>query len=157
MTTQAKRKVAPKKSGAKRKPRTDADRERMRKSKAKQAKENKRLDAYAKDTLGTGKVESKVEALLLKEKQLREEQKRIDKLLKNQKKVIDKQKALEKKLAEEARTAEARARMDAWLKENKDLMRSLMKELGWKNADMVKKLGLSKGVVNAAKKDEHAG
>ena len=46
--------------------------------------------------------------------------------------------------------------MDAWLSENKDLMRSLMKELGWKNADMVKKLGLSKGVVNAAKKGEHA-
>lgn len=156
MTTQAKRKVIPKKSGAKRKPTTDADRERMRKTKSKQVKESKRLDAYAKDTLGTGKVQSKVEELLRKEKELREEQKRIDRLLSNQKKVIAKQKELEKKLAEEARTAEARARMDAWLSENKDLMRTLMKELGWKNADMVKKLGLSKGVVNAAKKDEHA-
>ena len=157
MTTQAKRKAAPKKSSAKRKPRTDADRARDRKAKAKSAKENKRLDAYAKDTLGTGKVESKVEELLLKEKQLREDQKHIAKLLKNQRKVIEKQVALEKKQKEEARTAEARARMDAWLSENKDLMRSLMKELGWKNADMVKKLGLSKGVVNAAKKGERAG
>jgi adenine-specific DNA methylase len=63
MTTQANEKVTHKKSGAKLKPATDADRERMRKAKAKQVRESKRLDAFAKDTLGTGKVESKVEEL----------------------------------------------------------------------------------------------
>ena len=44
----SKEKSAPKKSGAKRKPTTDADRERMRKSKAKQAKENKRVGCLRK-------------------------------------------------------------------------------------------------------------
>ena len=146
-----------KKKAAKRKPMTEAQKKKAREAKARQQKEAKRLEKYAKDTLGTTKVADRVMDLKQQEKEAKAEMRRLARLLANNKKVLAKQIALEKAEKEKEKTAGAQKEMDAWLAVNAPKMKELKKALKWDNQKMVKALGLSRGVLGATKKEESAG
>lgn len=140
-----------KKKAAKRKPMTEAQKKKAREAKARQQKEAKRLEKYAKDTLGTTKVADRVLDLKQQEKEAKAEMRRLARLVKSNKKVLEKQVALEKAEKEKAKTAGAQKEMDVWLAVNAPKMKELKKALKWDNQKMVKALGLSRGLGTAKK------